>query len=38
MGMTTAFLAERAVPRRLAGGISPVGVRTVDDLFRRLFP
>jgi DNA repair protein RadA/Sms len=38
MGMSHAFLAERAVPRRRVGGIETVGVRTVDDLFRRLFP
>jgi DNA repair protein RadA/Sms len=38
MGMTRAYLAERAVPRRAGAGIEAVGVRTVDDLFRRLFP
>jgi DNA repair protein RadA/Sms len=38
MGMTAAYLAERAVPRRAAGGIRAIGVGTVDDLFRRLFP
>ena len=38
MGMTTAYLAERSVPRRLPQGIGAVGVRTIVDLFERLFP
>ena len=37
MGMTTAYLAERSVPRRLPQGIRAVGVRTIGDLFERLF-
>jgi DNA repair protein RadA/Sms len=43
MGMRRAFLAERSVPRgtrKSAGGsrIEAVGVRSVADLFERLFP
>ena len=37
MGMTTAYLSERGVPRRVPSGIRPVGVRTVGDLFASLF-
>jgi DNA repair protein RadA/Sms len=37
MGMTTAFLSDRGVPRRTAAGIRAVGVRTVGDLFGSLF-
>ena len=37
MGMGTAFLAERAVPKRVPRDIRVVGVRTIGDLFRRLF-
>jgi DNA repair protein RadA/Sms len=36
MGLTTAYLAERAVPKRLREG-NVVGVRTVRDVFRHLF-
>jgi DNA repair protein RadA/Sms len=36
MGLTTAFLAERAVPKRLRD-VNAVGVRTVGDVFRHLF-
>jgi hypothetical protein len=36
MGLTTAYLAERAVPRRLRDG-NAIGVRTVSDVFRQLF-
>ena len=36
MGLTTAFLAERAVPKRLRE-VNAVGVRTVGDVFRHLF-
>ena len=36
MGLTTAYLAERAVPRRLRD-VSAIGVRTVSDVFRQLF-
>ena len=38
MGLTTAYLAERSVPRRLPQGIRAMGVRTIGDLFERLFP
>lgn len=37
MGMTTAYMSERAIPPRLPKGISPRGVRTVSDLFGQLF-
>jgi DNA repair protein RadA/Sms len=37
MGMTTAYLAERAVPRRVPAGLRAVGVRTIADLFERVF-
>ncbi len=37
MGMTTAFLAERAVPTRIPKGLRAVGVRTIADLFERVF-
>ena len=37
MGMTTAYMSERGVPRRTPAGIHAVGVRTVADLFRPLF-
>jgi DNA repair protein RadA/Sms len=37
MGMTTAFLSDRGVPRRAAAGIRAVGIRTVGDLFGSLF-
>jgi DNA repair protein RadA/Sms len=37
MGMTVAYLAERGVPRRPPAGIRPVGVRTVRELFERVF-
>jgi DNA repair protein RadA/Sms len=37
MGMTTAYMAERAVPRRVPGGLRAVGVRTIADLFERVF-
>jgi DNA repair protein RadA/Sms len=36
MGLTTAYLAERAVPKRLREG-NVVGVRTIRDVFRHLF-
>jgi DNA repair protein RadA/Sms len=36
MGLTTAFLAERAVPKRLRD-VNAVGVRTVGDVFRHVF-
>jgi DNA repair protein RadA/Sms len=37
MGMTTAFMAERAVPTRVPKGLRAVGVRTIADLFERVF-
>jgi DNA repair protein RadA/Sms len=37
MGMGTAYLAERAVPKRLPKGLRAVGVRTIADLFRLVF-
>lgn len=38
MGMTTAYLAQRGVPKRVPPGIRAVGVRTIRELFERLFP
>ncbi|HEU4632216.1 MAG TPA: DNA repair protein RadA [Gemmatimonadaceae bacterium] len=37
LGLHRAFVAERAVPRRGTRDIEVVGVRTVADLFQRLF-
>src|SRR5215207_2941118 len=37
MGMTTAYLAERAVPKRIPKELRAVGVRTIADLFERIF-
>ncbi len=37
MGMSRAFLAERSVPRRPPKEIAVVGVRTIRELFDRLF-
>jgi len=37
MGMTTAYMSERAIPSRLPKGIHPTGVRTISDLFAKLF-
>jgi len=37
LGMSRVYLAERAAPRRAPRGIDVVGVRTVTDLFARLF-
>ncbi|HVE78714.1 MAG TPA: DNA repair protein RadA [Gemmatimonadaceae bacterium] len=37
MGMTVAYVAERGVPKRSPAGIRAVGVRTVRDLFERVF-
>jgi DNA repair protein RadA/Sms len=36
MGLTTAYLAERAVPKRLRD-VKAIGARTVSDVFRHLF-
>jgi DNA repair protein RadA/Sms len=38
MGMGTAFLAERSIPRRAPKGLKCVGVQTVRELLDRLFP
>ena len=37
LGMRTVYLAERAVPKRGSRDVRVVGVRTVADLFARLF-
>jgi DNA repair protein RadA/Sms len=37
MGMTTVYVAERAVPRRSARDVKVVGVRTIAEMFQRLF-
>ena len=37
MGMTTAYLAERAIPKRVPSGLRPIGVRTIAELFERIF-
>jgi hypothetical protein len=37
MGMTTAYLAERTVPKRIPKGLKAVGVRTIAELFERVF-
>ena len=37
MGMSTAFLAERAVPARVPKGLRAVGVRTIGEMFERVF-
>ena len=37
MGTRVAYLAERGVPRRVPDGMQAVGLRTVRDLFERLF-
>ncbi len=37
LGMTTAYLSERAVPKRVPKGLRAVGVRTIGDLFERVF-
>jgi DNA repair protein RadA/Sms len=37
MGMTRVYLAERGVPKRLARDVELVGVRTIRDVFQRLF-
>jgi len=37
MGMTTAYLAERAVPKRIPRELRAVGVRTISELFERIF-
>ena len=37
MGMRRVYLAERGVPKRLSRDVEVVGVRTIDELFKRLF-
>ena len=37
MGMRRIYLAERGMPRRTAKEVELVGVRKIDDLFRRVF-
>jgi DNA repair protein RadA/Sms len=37
MGITTAFMAERGIPKRVPSGVRAVGVRTIDALFNQLF-
>ena len=37
MGMSTAYLAERAVPARVPKGLRAVGVRTIAEMFERVF-
>jgi DNA repair protein RadA/Sms len=37
MGMTTAYLADRAIPRRPVADIRTVGVSTLHALFAQLF-
>jgi DNA repair protein RadA/Sms len=37
MGMTRAYMAERGIPRRSTKDIQVVGVKTILDLFQRLF-
>lgn len=35
LGMTTAFLSDRAIPRRVPGDITLIGVRTLADVLQR---
>ena len=37
MGMRTAYLPGRSIPRRAFGELQVVGVRSIADLFERLF-
>jgi DNA repair protein RadA/Sms len=37
LGMRRIYLAERAVPKRVTRDIEVVGVRTIGDLFQRVF-
>ncbi|MEO7368067.1 MAG: magnesium chelatase domain-containing protein, partial [Gemmatimonadaceae bacterium] len=37
MGMTTAFMSHRAIPSRLPKGLKAVGVKSISELFGRLF-
>ena len=38
MGMTTVYLSERAVPRKLPPAVKAIGVRNIATMFERLFP
>jgi hypothetical protein len=38
MGMRTAYLSDRGVPRSVPGGLRAVGIRTIADCCRTLFP
>jgi len=35
LGMTQAFLSDRAIPRRIPGDIQVIGVRTLQDVLQR---
>ena len=37
MGMSTAYVAERSIPRRTPAGVRPIGVATLHALFAQLF-
>ena len=37
MGLTSAYLAERSVPTRVPKGLRAIGVRTIGDMFERVF-
>jgi hypothetical protein len=37
MGMTTAYVAERGVPKRVTRDIRVVPARTIRELFERVF-
>ena len=37
MGMTTVYMSDRAAPKRAPKEVHPIGMRTIDDLFRKLF-
>lgn len=37
LGFRTAYVAERAVPRRLPSGLRAIGVKNINDLFGTLF-
>ncbi|HEY0930169.1 MAG TPA: DNA repair protein RadA [Gemmatimonas sp.] len=35
LGMTTAYMSDRAIPRRIPGDITVIGVRTLNDVLQR---
>lgn len=37
MGMTVAYMSDRGIPKRVPSGVRAIGVRTIADLFDRLF-